>query len=56
MNDLFEEFNKDYEKKIKELEETHTVEEFTFSRVTKKFQKQVQEWIRPIFVKTINML
>lgn len=56
MNDLFEEFNKDHKKQIEELEETHSVEEFTFSRVTKKFQKQVQEWIRPIFVKTINML
>lgn len=54
MKDLFEEFNKDYEKKIKELEETHTVEEFTFSRVTKKFQKQVQEWIRPVFIDIIS--
>lgn len=54
MTDLFEEFNKDYGKKIEELENTHEVEEFTFNRVTKKFQKEVQDWIRPVFINIIN--
>ena len=54
MKDLFDEFNKDYEVKIKELEESHTIEEFVFSRVTKKFQKHVQDWIRPVFINIIN--
>ena len=42
------------EKKIEELENTHEVEEFTFNRVTKKFQKEVQDWIRPMFINIIN--
>lgn len=54
MTDLFEEFNKDHKKQIEELEEMYSVEEFTFSRVTKKFQKYVQEWIRPIFISILN--
>ena len=54
MEDLFDEFDKDYSDKIKELEDTHSVNEFLFNKVTKKFQKNVQEWIRPKFINIIS--
>ena len=54
MKDLMEEFDKDYSVKIKELEDTNSVDDFIFSKVTKKFQKNVQDWIRPVFIKIIS--
>lgn len=50
LKDLNEDFNKEYGGEVENLENTLAKEDFDLSKVRKELSKEVQEFIRPIFI------
>lgn len=52
--DALDDFKKEYEDQIKELEQQTDVDQFNFKNVQREFSKMCVEFIRPTFVKMLN--